>query len=92
MRRNRPYLDFVAKRVFRFTGEAKAVSEKELRTVIKGINHLDAPVVVQERGRKLVVTWKYVDAKWWEVLAYEFHPAKWMGCSIRYMVNVEEGG
>ncbi len=64
-----PYLDFVAKRVFHFTGEGRVVSEEELRTVIKGINHLDAPVMVQERGKKLVATWKYVDAKWWEVLA-----------------------
>jgi len=75
-----PYLDFVAKRAFHFAGEGRAVSEKELCTVIKGINHLDAPVMVQERGKKLVATWKYVDAKWWEVLAkagltkvYELH-------------------
>jgi hypothetical protein len=75
-----PYLDFVAKRAFHFTGEGRAVSEEELCTAIKGINHLEAPVMVQERGKKLVATWKYVDAKWWEVLAkagltkvYELH-------------------
>lgn len=75
-----PYLDFVAKRVFHFTGEGEAVSGEELRTVVKGINHLDAPVMIQERGKKLVATWKYIDAKWWELLAkagltkvYELH-------------------
>ena len=75
-----PYLDLVAKKVFHFIGEGKPVTEKKLRAIIKNINRFDVPAWVQERGRKLVVTWKYVDAKWWEILAragleqiYELH-------------------
>ena len=75
-----PYLNFVTKMVFHFKGEGSGVSEAELRAIIQGINSLDVPVMVQERGRKLVITWRYVDARWWEVLAkagltkvYELH-------------------
>lgn len=75
-----PYLNAVSKRVFRFPGEGEPVSEDELRARILAINDFDAPVMVEERGRKLVVTWKYVDSRWWELLAkaglqkiYELH-------------------
>jgi hypothetical protein len=75
-----PYLDFVAKRVFCYTGEGEPVGEDELRALILAINEFDAPVSVEERGKKIVVTWKYNDAKWWELLAraglkrlYELH-------------------
>jgi hypothetical protein len=75
-----PYLDFVAKRVFCYSGEGEPVGEDELRALILAINEFDAPVSVEDRGRKIVVTWKYNDAKWWELLAkaglkqlYELH-------------------
>ncbi len=74
------YMNAAVKKVFFFPGEGEPVSEAELRSVIKGINEFDAPVMVQEKGDQLVVTWKYVDAKWWEILAkagleklYELH-------------------
>jgi len=73
-------LDKVAKRVFRFKGEGEPVSETELRAQVQAINEFDAPVMVEERKDKLVATWKYVDAHWWELLAkagltkvYELH-------------------
>jgi hypothetical protein len=75
-----PYLDQMAKRVFRFRGEGEPVSETELRTQIQAINEFDAPVMIEERKGRLVATWKYVDARWWELLAkagltkvYELH-------------------
>ena len=75
-----PYFGWVAKQVFRFPGQGSPVSEAELRARICEINHFDVPVMVEERGRKLVITWKYVDARWWELLAkagltkiYELH-------------------
>ena len=75
-----PYLDIVAKKVFYFPGEGKPESPEKLREKIMEINRFDAPVMVREKGDSLVVTWKYVDAKWWEILAkaglrkiYELH-------------------
>jgi hypothetical protein len=75
-----PYLNFVARMAFNFPGEGRPVPEGALRASIKSINRLDAPVMVKERGKKLVLTWKYVDAQWWELLAksglrqvYELH-------------------
>jgi hypothetical protein len=82
-----PYLDQVAKRVFAFPGEGPPIPIAELCDLIGSVNGLvNAPVMVQEREhalggqRALVVTWKYVDARWWEVLAragltqlYELH-------------------
>ena len=75
-----PYLNLVAKKVFYCAGEGEPVPGEELRTMIKEINGFDVPVAVQERGNTLVVTWRYVDAKWWEILAraglkqvYELH-------------------
>lgn len=75
-----PYLDFIAKRIFRFKGEGPPVAEAELRALIATVNDVDVPVTVAERGRTLVLTWRYADAKWWEVLStsglrsvYELH-------------------
>jgi hypothetical protein len=75
-----PYLDWAAKKVFRFRGEGEPVSGSELRAQIQAINRFDAPVMIEERKGKLVATWKYLDAHWWELLAkagltkvYELH-------------------
>jgi hypothetical protein len=75
-----PYLNFVAKKMFYFSGEGEPIPKEELRTMIKEINRFNVPVTVQERGNTIVVTWRYIDAKWWEILAraglkkiYELH-------------------
>jgi hypothetical protein len=75
-----PYLNWATKRAFRFRGEGEPVPEGELRSQIQTINEFEAPVMIQERKGKLVATWKYVDARWWEILAkaglenvYELH-------------------
>ena len=74
------YMNFVVKKVFFFPGEGQPVPEAELRSLIKSVNGIDAPIMVREKGNQLVVTWKYVDARWWELLAkagleklYELH-------------------
>ena len=64
-----PYLNWAIKRAFTFRGEGQPVSLEELRAQIQGINEFDAPVMVEERKRKLVATWKYVDARWLELFA-----------------------
>jgi hypothetical protein len=76
-----PFMQFVAKLVYRFDGEGSSVSEADLRQMILNINSLDAPVMIQEgKDGRLIATWKYVDAKWWEIFAkaglekvYELH-------------------
>jgi hypothetical protein len=75
-----PYMAYVTRQVFYFPGQGPAVPEAELRRRVLEANQFDAPVMVAERGKELLVTWKYVDAKWWELLAkagltriYELH-------------------
>jgi hypothetical protein len=76
-----PYLDQVVKRVFYFRGQGSPVSAGALRRQIQSVNRLrNVPVMAEERLYDLVLTWKYVDARWWEVLAragmrriYELH-------------------
>ncbi|MFA5854792.1 MAG: hypothetical protein WC846_00660 [Candidatus Gracilibacteria bacterium] len=65
-----PGLDFVAKKIWVFKTEEKStIGEEELRKRILEINEFDVPVVVEEKGSRLVVTWKYLDAKWWEIIS-----------------------
>jgi hypothetical protein len=75
-----PFLNGVIKRAFRFAGQGEPVPEPELRSALLSVNQFDVPVMVEERKGKLVATWKYVDARWWELLAkagliksYELH-------------------
>lgn len=75
-----PYMNWVAKRVFRYPGTGAPVSLEKLKNAILEINQWDVPVRVQEKKDRLLVSWNYVDAKWWEILAksgmkqvYELH-------------------
>lgn len=75
-----PFFNFTLKKVFYYQGEGEPVSIDCLKNILKDINHLDAPVMAEEKGKKIVVTWRYVDAKCWEILAkagltkiYELH-------------------
>lgn len=75
-----PYLNWAIKRAFHFHGEGQPVPLEALRARIQSINEFDAPVMVEERKRKLVATWNYVDARWLELFAkagltksYELH-------------------
>jgi hypothetical protein len=75
-----PFMQFVAKRAFHFKGEGSPISEDALRSQILNINDMDAPVMVREKSGRLIATWKYVEARWWEIFAkagleqvYELH-------------------
>jgi hypothetical protein len=75
-----PWFNYAIKKAFTFRGEGKAVSAETLKQEIESINQYDAPVMVKRKGDKLIVTWRYVDAKWWEIMAkaglkkmYELH-------------------
>ena len=75
-----PFMQWISKLVFHFRGEGSSVSEDTLQAQILGINNLEAPVMIQEKDDRLIATWNYVDARWWEVLAkaglrqvYELH-------------------
>jgi hypothetical protein len=75
-----PYLDQVVKRVFYFHGEGESVPAGALRRQILSVSQFQVPVMAEERLYDLVLTWKYVDARWWEILAkagmtrlYELH-------------------
>jgi hypothetical protein len=64
-----PFLNFAAKRSFHFRGQGTPVSGADLRRALLSINDFGVPVVAMEKKRQVIVTWKYVDAKWWETFA-----------------------
>ena len=75
-----PYLNFASKVAFSFKGEGEPIELEELKEKIKKINSFDTPVMVSEKKKKIIVTWKYVDSKWWTVFSknglrevYELH-------------------
>lgn len=62
-------VDRIAKWCFNFRGVGSPVTEADLRQQILEINYHDLPIVAKEKGKKIIVTWKYQDAKWWEVMS-----------------------
>ncbi len=64
-----PFMIWTAARVFIYPGEGDPVSEEDLRKQILEINSFDAPVRVEEKGKKLSVSWNYVDAKWFGIIS-----------------------
>jgi hypothetical protein len=66
-----PALLIIANRVWFFPGNNVYPTElSELKKQLLEINHFDLPIEAKETKRgKIIFTWKYVDAKWWEFLA-----------------------
>jgi hypothetical protein len=64
-----PFLNFTAKRSFYFKGQGTPASYADLKKAILSTNDCNVPVMVIEKKGQLIVTWKYVDAKWWETIA-----------------------
>lgn len=66
-----PAMDLITKVIWVFKPEAgiTPVGEDQLRKEIMSINSYNVPIMAQEKGKKIVLTWKYVDAKWWEILS-----------------------
>ncbi len=64
-----PYFIWLTQKVWFFPSSAKpSVPFEKLKEDILSINTYDAPVMVTEKDPKhLLITWKYVDAKWWEI-------------------------
>ena len=93
-----PYLNFVTKRTFRFAGEGEAVSKTELHQALLTVNEFDAPVTaVQKSDDHIIFTWRYVDAKWWQILAkaglekvYECHVKLDEESQIATMIDVSK--
>ena len=75
-----PYMNVIGRVAFHFNGEGRPVSIGKLERSLLDINKYKAPVMTEKRDDRLVITWKYVDAKWWEIFAkaglkevYELH-------------------
>jgi hypothetical protein len=64
-----PFLDFAAKRSFYFKGEGVPATDADLKNAILATNDFDVPVMATEKNRRLILTWRYVDARWWETIA-----------------------
>lgn len=63
-------LDIMGK--WAFYWKSPVVSPKtleEVKATILGINHPDIPVEVTEKKGVLRITWKYLDAKWYEIMS-----------------------
>lgn len=75
-----PFMHWIAGRVYSFPGEGAPLSETAVRQRLLTIATQDVPVTIEKRGDKLVATWRYADARWWNVLSrsgmtklYELH-------------------
>ena len=64
-----PFMQWLAKKVFVYPGEGEPVSEAQLREKIMDINNYDVPVMVKQKKKKLIVTWNYVNAKWYGIIS-----------------------
>lgn len=62
-------IDRIGKIAFSFKGIGAPVAIDALRKQIMEINLLDLPITAEEKGEKIIVTWKYLDAKWWEIMS-----------------------
>lgn len=65
-----PFLLWVTGKIWFFKSQDVPVELSELKKQLLEINQFDIPIVVQETKKGgLNFTWKYVEAKWWELLA-----------------------
>jgi len=64
-----PWFFWITKKVWFFKSDAvEPWPYAELKKELLNINNFDAPVTVTEKKpNHLIITWKYVDAKWWEL-------------------------
>jgi hypothetical protein len=65
-----PAMNSTARRAFFYQGMGEPVSLEELRRRLLEVNGWDAPVTVQQtKPNTFAVTWRYLDARWWELIA-----------------------
>jgi hypothetical protein len=62
-------MDRIAKLVYRFPAfGAIPVSEDEMRKLLLTNDVSHTPIMVSEKGKEIVFSWKYVDTKWYEIM------------------------
>ncbi len=64
-----PALSFLLKKIWFFQGTGTPVSLKELRATLMKVNGMHAPVRVLDKGKRLIVEWRYNDSDWCELMA-----------------------
>lgn len=65
-----PVMEIITRIAFYFPGSAlNQKSESDLRSELLAINPMKSPVVVREKGKKLVVTYDYANLAWRDILA-----------------------
>jgi hypothetical protein len=65
-----PFMQVTIKRTFHFESEGPPAEIAEVRAALLAVNELDAPVTAEQRSpNHIVFTWRYADAKWWEIMA-----------------------
>ncbi len=64
-----PALSLLLKKIWFFQGTGTPVSLKELRATLMKVNGMHAPVRVLDKGKRLIVEWRYDDSDWCELMA-----------------------
>lgn len=62
-------IDRIGKLAFSFKGTGAPIASEDLCKQIMEINFHDLPIIAEEKGKNIIVTWKYLDAKWWEIMS-----------------------
>jgi hypothetical protein len=66
-----PFLNWAIKCNFHYKNNEipMPLPYEDLYQELLNINKIDAPIMTQEKGNKMIITWKYIDAKWWEIFS-----------------------
>ncbi len=64
-----PALSLLLKKIWFFQGSGTSVSLKKLRSTLMTVNEMHSPVRVLEKGKRLIVEWRYDDSDWCELMA-----------------------
>lgn len=63
-----PALSIIIRRTWFFAGSGEPVSQAVLQHLLSEINELDAPVQVKKQRKKMIVSWRFQDQSWSELL------------------------
>ncbi|OGY87573.1 MAG: hypothetical protein A2319_03130 [Candidatus Kerfeldbacteria bacterium RIFOXYB2_FULL_38_14] len=64
-----PFLNIVLRKVLYFSGTGVAVTPEALQKILMDINNYHVPVTAQVKKKKIIITWRYLDVQWWEILS-----------------------
>lgn len=65
-----PALHYILKRIWFFEGRCEPVPLESLQSVLLNLNSLDAPVLVKEKKKKYIVTWRCKEEKWCQLMEH----------------------